>query len=165
MSDLPLHFARCLSPCRTRVAPRYRPFQRDMSQKFPTGHNTKPYLNAFCHSHCCWSHARHSAECPTTTYRNSLPHVVHIKIDNLLINHLDPNPRMRAVVQDLYSTDPTQKACPRSWRLYGSHPATRAGSYRPRTCRNGRSILTGVIIVFSVIDIFPAIMGGFANTE
>ena len=40
------------------------------------------------------------------------------------LDHLVPNMPLRDVVQDLYSTDPTQEACPRSCRLYGSHPAT-----------------------------------------
>ena len=31
---------------------------------------------------------------------------------------------LRDVVQDLYSTDPTQEICARSCRLYGSHAAT-----------------------------------------
>ena len=46
------------------------------------------------------------------------------------LDNLDPNLPLWDVVQDLHSTGPTQETCPRSCRLYGSHPATRARSYR-----------------------------------
>ena len=46
------------------------------------------------------------------------------------LDHLDPNLLLWYALQDLYSTDQTQDACPRSSRLYGSHPSTWARSYR-----------------------------------
>ena len=44
---------------------------------------------------------------------------------------VDPRLPLWDVVQDLYSTDPTQETCGRSCRLYVSHAATGAISYRP----------------------------------
>ena len=40
------------------------------------------------------------------------------------LDHVDPSLPLWDVVQDLYSTDPSQETCPRSCRLYGSHAAT-----------------------------------------
>ena len=43
---------------------------------------------------------------------------------------LDPNLPFWGAVQDLYTIYRTQETCPRSYRLYGSHPATWARLYR-----------------------------------
>ena len=54
-------------------------------------------------------------------------------LDHLYVDHPDPNLPLGYVVQeDLYSTDPTQETLSycRSCRLYGSHAATLARSYR-----------------------------------
>ena len=40
------------------------------------------------------------------------------------IDKIDPNLPLREFVQDMHSTDPTQETRVRSYRLYGSHPAT-----------------------------------------
>ena len=49
----------------------------------------------------------------------------------------DPVPKLPFgyLVWDLYSPDPTQEKCARSCRIYGSHPATWATSYRSGICR------------------------------
>ena len=49
---------------------------------------------------------------------------------DLQVDHLDPCLPLRDVVQYLYNTDASQETCLRSCRLYGSHAATCARSYR-----------------------------------
>ena len=46
----------------------------------------------------------------------------YLQIDQ--INQIDPNLPFWVVVQDLYSTDPTQETCARARRLGDSRPAT-----------------------------------------
>ena len=54
------------------------------------------------------------------------------------LDHRDPNLPLWHVVQYLYGTGPTQYTRPISCRLYASHPATWAGSYRSyRSYRSG----------------------------
>ena len=46
------------------------------------------------------------------------------------VYHPDPSLPFLGAAQDLYSTGSTLEMCPRLCRLYGSRPATWAGSYR-----------------------------------
>ena len=45
----------------------------------------------------------------------------HLQINHLQIYQIDPNLPFGGAAQDVYNTDPTQGACPRSCSLYGSH--------------------------------------------
>ena len=65
------------------------------------------------------------------------------------LDHLDPSLPLWDAVQDLYSTDPTEEPCPGPCRLYGSHPATWARSYRP----GNRSALKDLDHVVEIDDL------------
>ena len=78
------------------------------------------------------------------------------------LDHLDSNLPFWGAVQDLYSIDPTQKPCPRSCRLYGSHPATWGTTAdHTRTDQESISALKGLdyaAVIDYLSDVLPYII-------
>ena len=83
---------------------------------------------------CCEKHHNRQADCMTTEMIK-----VNTRRTEHDICHLDPNLPRRAVVRDMYGTDPTQETYARSCRLYDSTRQQEI-DYRSGTDRPERNV-------------------------